>query len=173
MERLVTVGFVASLSACTTLGSVPTQAIAIADLALSNGAPAGKALVTAGGDQINISLAAFGMPQGAHGMHLHMVGSCDAPTFSSAGAHLNPDHHQHGTANPDGSHLGDLPNLSINASGTGTISVQLKGTRADTEAAMFDADGTAIIVHSGADDYKTDPSGNSGARIACGVLKRN
>lgn len=173
MKKLFAVSLFALASACTTLGDLPTQTVADADLKLANGAPAGRILVTASGDRLTLSLAAFGMTQGTHGAHLHMVGSCVGPAFTTAGGHLNPGGHQHGTANPLGSHLGDLPNLVINASGTGAMNAVLRGTRADAEAALFDADGTAVVVHADADDYKTDPTGNSGGRIACGVLTRN
>ena len=105
-------------------------------------------------------------------MHLHTTGSCDTPEFASAGSHLNPGNRQHGSANPAGSHLGDLPNLTIGSGGTGTVSATLPGTRDQVLAQTFDGDGTAIVVHAGPDDYRTDPSGNSGGRIACGVLTR-
>lgn len=101
-----------------------------------------------------------------------MTGRCEGPAFTSAGGHLNPGEKQHGTLNPAGSHTGDLPNLNIVSNGAGTLSVELSGTRAELEAALFDADGTALVIHATADDYKTDPTGNSGARIACGVLTR-
>ena len=86
---------------------------------------------------------------------------------------MNPSGHQHGTDNPNGSHMGDLPNLVISSNGTGTLSAVLRGTRSNVEAALFDADGTAIVIHADADDYRTDPTGNSGGRIACGVLSRS
>lgn len=173
MKNLFAASLVVLASACTTLGDIPTASVGGADLKLSNGAPAGRALLTAGSDSLTLSVAAFGLPQGTHGAHLHMVGSCVGPAFTTAGGHLNPGGHQHGTDNPAGSHLGDLPNLVINATGTGTMSAKLRGTRAEIEAALFDTDGTAIVIHADADDYKTDPTGNSGGRIACGVLTRN
>ena len=114
-----------------------------------------------------------GLSPGAHGVHLHTTGSCTAPDFASAGAHLNPGGHQHGTSNPAGPHLGDLPNITVGSAGTGTVSATLSGTREDVLARLFDADGTAVVVHANADDYRTDPSGNSGGRIACGVLTRS
>lgn len=160
-------------SACTTLGDLPNAVVGKADLKLSNGAPAGRVIVTASDEQVTLSLAALGMAPGTHGTHLHMVGSCVAPAFTSAGSHLNPSGHQHGTDNPNGSHLGDLPNIVISPDGTGTLSALLRGTRSNVEAALFDADGTAIVIHADADDYKTDPTGNSGGRIACGVLSKS
>ncbi len=161
------------LGGCSSLGQIPTAKVAGATLYLANGLPAGTAIVTAAGDRLSLNLVATGLTEGTHGMHLHMVGTCTAPGFTSAGGHLNPAARQHGTGNPAGSHMGDLPNLVIGQNGRGTLTAELAGPRADVEAALFDADGTAIVIHAKADDYKTDPSGNSGDRIACGVLKRS
>ena len=119
------------------------------------------------------SIAVVGLSPGVHGVHLHMTGACDAPEFTSAGGHLNPGGHQHGSDNPAGAHLGDLPNVTVGNAGTGTVTATLPGSREAVLAQLFDADGTAIVVHANADDYRTDPSGNSGGRIACGVLTRS
>lgn len=162
-----------TLTACTSLGDVPTARVAAATLRQSNGAPAGTVQVTRAGDRLTLNAALVGLPAGQHGMHLHMVGRCDGPDFASAGGHVNPAGHQHGTQNPAGSHLGDLPNVTINSYGAGAVSAELSGTSADLLAALFDGDGTAVVVHAAPDDYRTDPSGNSGARIACGVLTRS
>ncbi|KRA81425.1 superoxide dismutase family protein [Altererythrobacter sp. Root672] len=162
------------LAACQSVpDEQPSDRLAQATLRLANGQPAGAAQVLASGSQVNVTVALIGISPGVHGMHLHTTGSCDAPEFTSAGGHLNPDHRQHGTENPAGSHLGDLPNITIGSDGTGSASVTLNGTRDQVLAQLFDADGTAIVVHASADDYKTDPSGNSGGRIACGVLTRS
>jgi len=161
------------LAGCTTLGDIPTAKLATATLKQANGAPAGTAVITAAGDKLTITVAVAGLAPGLHGTHLHMVGKCEAPGFTTAGGHLNPTSHQHGTQNPAGPHFGDLPNLSIDTNGAGTFTADLTATRAEAEAALFDADGTAIVIHAGPDDYKTDPSGNSGGRIACGVLQRS
>ena len=160
------------LSACTTMGDIPTEKVATATLNQSNGAPAGTAILTRAGDKLTLSIALAGLPAGAKGMHLHMVGKCEAPAFTTAGGHLNPHGKQHGSENPAGSHLGDLPNVTIDSNGAGAASADLAGTASTLEPILFDADGTAIVVHAAADDYKTDPTGNSGARIACGVLTR-
>lgn len=156
---------------CASLGEVPTARLGQARLQAANGLPAGTAVLAAAGDRVTITVAAIGLAAGEHGLHLHMVGKCEAPAFASAGGHLNPAAHQHGSANPQGSHLGDLSNLVVDGNGAGTITAEIKATRAEAEAALFDADGTAIVIHAAADDYRTDPSGNSGARIACGVLE--
>ena len=161
-----------ALSACTTLGEIPTEKVAAATLRQANGAPAGTAILTRAGDSLTLSIALAGLPAGEKGMHLHMVGKCEAPAFTSAGGHLNPHGKQHGSQNPAGSHLGDLPNVMIDSNGAAASSAQLAGTAAALEPILFDTDGTAIVVHAAADDYKTDPTGNSGARIACGVLTR-
>lgn len=161
------------LAGCTTTGELPTAKLATATLKQGNGVPAGSAVLTAAGDKVTLTVAVAGLSAGDRGMHLHAVGRCDGPDFTSAGGHLNPGARQHGAHNPAGSHLGDLPNLSVGGNGTGTATVILSGTRAELETALFDADGTAIIVHAAADDYKTDPTGNSGPRVACGVLTRS
>lgn len=174
MAHLILGSIVAAalVSGCTSLGEVPTAKVAAATVYLANGLPAGTAVITAADDRLTLNLAATGLAQGIHGVHLHMVGACIAPGFTSAGSHLNPAARQHGSVNPAGSHMGDLPNLVIDAQGRGVLSAQIGGNRIELEAALFDSDGTALVVHAQADDYKTDPTGNSGERIACGVLKR-
>jgi Cu-Zn family superoxide dismutase len=146
--------------------------IAAATLVTGTGAPAGSATLVAGDGRLVLIVAAENLPAGVHGLHLHAVGECDAPGFATAGGHLNPGGKMHGKDNPMGSHLGDLPNLEIAADGTGTLTAPIAGSAADLSP-LFDADGVAVIVHADADDYKTDPSGNSGARIACGVLQKS
>lgn len=160
-----------ALAGCQTLDTAPTaERVGQATLRLANGSPGGTAQLLASGSHVTITVAAAGLAPGTHGMHLHMTGSCEAPNFTSAGGHLNPDMKQHGMENPAGAHLGDLPNLVIGNAGAGTVSATLTGTRADVLSYIFDADGTAVVIHADADDYRTDPSGNSGGRIACGVL---
>jgi Cu-Zn family superoxide dismutase len=161
-----------ALTGCQTVDELPTQRLGQATLRLANGLPGGTAQLLTSGTQVNISIAVVGLSPGVHGVHLHMVGSCDAPDFASAGAHLNPENKQHGMDNPAGSHLGDLPNLTVGNAGAGTVSATLRGTRDEVMSRLFDGDGTAVVVHANSDDYRTDPSGNSGGRIACGVLTR-
>ena len=161
-----------ALAGCQTVDGAPTARLGQATLRLASGVPAGTAQLLGSGSQVNLSIAAAGLTGGTHGVHLHMVGSCDAPDFASAGGHLNPDGRQHGTQNPAGAHLGDLPNVIVGSTGAGAVSATLRGSREAVLSRLFDADGTAVVVHAGADDYRTDPSGNSGARIACGVLTR-
>ena len=161
-----------ALSGCTSIGQTRTTKLASGTLHLADGTPAGTIVLVAAGNQVTINVAVIGLPRGTHGLHLHTVGNCDAPGFTSAGGHLNPHGLQHGTANPAGSHLGDLPNLVVDSYGAGTATAKLRDGRAAIEAALFDSDGTAIVVHANPDDNQTEPSGNSGMRIACGVLQR-
>jgi Cu-Zn family superoxide dismutase len=128
-----------------------------------SGEARGFASFTSDGQRTTIKVNAEGLPAGVHGIHLHAVGRCDGPKFESAGAHWNPAGKQHGKDNPQGAHVGDLPNLTAGADGKASASFAIDGD-------MADADGTALVIHAKADDYKTDPSGNSGARIACAVL---
>lgn len=121
---------------------------------------------TAGG--VSFRIAASGLPHGVHGLHVHAVGRCDGPDFTSAGAHWNPTNRKHGMNNPAGPHAGDLGNVTVAANGVLGETVTLSGA---TMAALVDADGAAMVLHAAADDQMTDPSGNSGARIACAVIQ--
>jgi len=163
----------AGLGGCATPGDPSNLATGKATLQTANGQTAGFAELNRIGDRVRLSVSAIGLPPGPHGLHLHMTGKCEAPGFTTAGGHLNPGGHQHGSANPAGSHLGDLPNLVTDAGGAGTLFAELPGPAAEVEAQIFDADGAAVVIHASADDYRTDPTGNSGARIACGVLTRS
>lgn len=111
------------------------------------------------------------LPPGLHGAHVHMVGTCASPDFSSAGGHWNPTGLEHGHSNPKGMHMGDLPNLLVGPQGQGRLDfIVLDANIAGGASAMLDSDGAAIVIHAGPDDLATDPSGNSGGRIACGVF---
>jgi len=123
---------------------------------------------------IHITGTLTGLPGGPHGVHLHAVGTCTGPDFASAGPHFNPASVHHGLNNPDGPHAGDLPNMIVSAEGK--IDVDLTDPRVTLDTSpnggLFDSDGTAIVIHAAQDDQKSDPSGNSGARIACGVIEK-
>ena len=160
------------LSACAATSGASITTLATASLRNASGSELGTALLTRRGNAMMLKVTVTGMAAGVHGIHLHAVGKCDVPDFSSAGPHLNPHGKQHGRENPAGTHLGDLPNIVIDSSGRGELSFQLPGDSASNEADLFDADGSAIVLHAKADDNITDPSGNSGPRIACGVLTR-
>ena len=148
-----------------TPAATPMQAIAM--LQTAAGGAAGSATATGDGGLLTIALNVEGLPPGEHGVHIHMTGTCEAPTFASAGAHWNPTDQQHGLEGEPGQHAGDMPNLTVAADGTGTLEYSLVG---GTFEGLLDADGSAFIVHAMPDDQTTDPSGNSGDRIACGVF---
>ncbi|WNO54311.1 superoxide dismutase family protein [Stakelama saccharophila] len=184
MIRLHTVGFglaaatglslAAAGCSTTTNGPMATQpgvaagTAATARLMTADGADVGTATATAlSGGGVRVAVNAHDLPPGAHGAHIHAVGRCDAPDFTSAGGHWNPTGSQHGVQNPAGPHAGDMPNLLIGTNGEGSLAVNLP---AGTYNGLMDADGAAMVIHSGPDDMRTDPSGNSGSRIACGVF---
>ena len=123
------------------------------------------------GDRLRVRVEAAGLAPGTYAAHVHMTGRCDPPGFDSAGAHWNPTGRRHGSQNPQGQHLGDLPNLLVGADGEGSFELAISGAElSGGRNAMLDADGAALVIHAAPDDYRTDPSGNSGARIACGVF---
>lgn len=122
------------------------------------------------GAAISIDGTLRGLPPGEHGMHLHAVGRCDGPDFASAGAHWSPTPMQHGSTNQAGPHHGDLLNLTVGADSSVVVKMSTPAGSLRGENPLLDADGAAIVIHATADDYKTNPSGNSGARIACGVV---
>ena len=110
-----------------------------------------------------------GLPPGAHAFHVHAVGKCEPP-FKSAGGHFNPDGKKHGILAEDGMHAGDMPNIHVPESGA--LEVEVLNTFLTLDGSLFDDDGAAIVIHAGPDDYKTDPAGAAGPRIACGVIAR-
>ncbi|MES2444866.1 MAG: superoxide dismutase family protein [Pseudomonadota bacterium] len=116
---------------------------------------------------LRMTIDVTGMTPGLHGVHVHMVGKCEPPDFATAGGHWNPTAHQHGSMNPAGPHAGDLPNLDVGADGRGHLEFTLMHA---TYEGLLDEDGAAVVVHAKPDDLATDPSGNSGGRVACGVV---
>ena len=137
-----------------------------------DGALLGTVTVSEDPSALVINVTATAMPAGVHGIHLHEKGLCDGPKFESAGAHWNPGMKQHGRDIPAGAHAGDLANLTVAADGTAKFSIPVAGVMMASGAMMLaDADGTALVVHAKPDDYKTDPSGDSGDRVACAVMR--
>lgn len=142
-----------------------------AELHNTQGELIGTATLTEGSEGVKIMLEVSNLPAGEHGFHIHAVGKCEPPDFTSAGGHFNPHGKKHGLQNPEGSHAGDLPNLTVGSDGKAKIEVVAKEvTLGEGQHSLFHPDGTALIIHANADDEKTDPAGNAGPRIACGVI---
>jgi len=141
--------------------------MAVAVLHDSRGVEIGRATAEDVRGGLRVALDVHGLRPGEHGTHVHDIGRCDPPDFASAGGHWNPLGARHGALNPAGPHLGDLPDLVVGTDGRGTLAVNIPGA---TIAGLLGGDGSAIVVHAGRDDMMTDPAGNSGARIACGVF---
>jgi superoxide dismutase, Cu-Zn family len=144
-----------------------------ADIINAQGKKIGTATIRQADGGARFDVQVSQLPPGTHGIHVHTVGKCEGPAFLSAGAHLNPTSKKHGKDNPEGPHAGDLLNIEVKASGEGKASLSDPNVTLGTGPnSVFHEGGTTIVIHEKADDYKTDPTGNSGARIACGVIER-
>jgi Cu-Zn family superoxide dismutase len=169
----------ANVSACMTYGaspaSDPAPSVSSSSHASSvmhdaSGRELGTLTVSETGSGLLTTGTLRGLATGVHGIHLHAVGRCEAP-FTTAGAHWNPAGRQHGTNNPAGPHMGDMQNIVVSSDGSADVRVTTPGGTLHGMNGLIDADGAAIVVHANADDYRTDPIGNSGARVACGVVR--
>jgi superoxide dismutase, Cu-Zn family len=159
----------ASLATALLLAAPAPHARAV--LRDGKGDEVGKAELRAEEHGVELSVEVHGLSPGKHGIHVHAVGVCQGPDFTTAGPHFNPTGKKHGLASPEGHHLGDLVNLEVGADGKGKLHAVLHGATLDAgPGGLLGTAGTAVVIHGQADDEKTDPAGNSGPRIACGVI---
>jgi superoxide dismutase, Cu-Zn family len=174
MRKAIPIMLLPLMSACamtTTADPAAISEVITADLARADGSWAGVATISKRRDGTFLSLSGEAPAAGTYGMHIHAVGKCQGPEFTTAGPHWNPAMKQHGRENPMGAHRGDLPNVVAGADRKFTLEQKLDDFMLEGADGLLDADGAALIIHEKADDYRTDPTGNSGKRIICGVFR--
>ena len=175
--RTIGLAAVAAIAGALIVGATASASASRAEASLvgADGSPVGWARLTEDATgTVHVNVHVTGLTPGLHGIHIHAVGQCTlgtTPTFSSAGGHHNPLQHEHGLSSPTGGHAGDLPNLIVNEQGIGHLDAMTTlATLSGGPVSLFDGDGSALIIHALEDDQITNPTGNSGGRIACGVI---